>query len=149
MSLGIREGRDDQLDRAAAMPHRSFAGVDRLDARLECTIGRLFFAGMITESQYHAGIRYGSGALEYIESIDAPDPYGADLDALTQDACYDRKIYISRARDVLRRAAAKDKIPARNVIDAVDAVTIYGESPGGEKAWRALRIGLSALAGEG
>ncbi len=143
--VGIRESRDDQLDRAAAMPHRQLAGDNRLDARLEHTVGRLFFEGTITATQYRAGLRYGELVLMYLESIGAPAPYGGDTGALQDDECYRRKILMAQARDILSRAAVAHNIPPRQVIRAVDRVTVYSESP---NDLRALRVGLSALAGE-
>ena len=95
MGLGIREGRDDQLDRAAAMPHRSTAGDNRLDARLECTVGRLYFDGRITEAQHNAGLKYGNLMLEYLESTRgsrARMAGTANVSGLVaHDSCYHRK----------------------------------------------------------
>ena len=150
VGLGIREGRDDQLDRAAAMPHRSTAGDNRLDARLECTVGRLYFDGRITEAQHNAGLKYGNLMLEYLESIEAPSPYGGNSQDYSDDSCYHRNIVMAQAREILRVAAKRSGLPSRDVILAVDRVAIYEESPPNDAdSWKALRIGLSALAGEG
>lgn len=77
--MGIRE----QLDRevlAAHMPHRSVA--NPLDTRLESTLGRFCYHNLISQEEFEAGVRYGQIVLAYLQSIDAPDPYGQGFDAV-------------------------------------------------------------------
>ncbi len=140
--MGIRE-QVERFDRAGAMPHRSTAGDNRLDARLESTLGRLYFDGYISEAEYDAGIRYGRIALLYLQSIDAPEPYGDgdDLRQFTDDECFKRKIIYSQARTILKSAG-------QNCARAVDRIAIYGEAPRDGVEWLAMRAGLKALAGE-
>ena len=153
MILGIREDRDNQLDRAAAMPHRKTAGIDPLDARLESTVGRLFLNGLISESQYDAGLKYGRIILDYLESIEAPQPYG-NVDssrAIEDDKCFKRKLSACQAREIIKRAAQWHSLRVTSVIAVVDDLAVYGIAPdlNDPRAWRRLRVGLSALAGDG
>lgn len=136
--LGIR---DERLDRAAQMPHRSFAGDSRLDARLDSEIGRLFFRSLISKTEYEAGVRYANIVLLYLQSTDAPSPYGNDyLDDVADDECLRRKINMAAARAVLRAVG-------RRCMSAVDRVAVYDEElRDGELD--ILRPGLRALAGE-
>ncbi len=124
------------------MPHRSTAGDNRLDARLESSLGRLHLGGYISEPEFDAGIRYGRIALLYLQSIDAPEPYGDgdNLRSLTDDECFKRKLIYSQARQILRSAGKRCQI-------AVDRIAIYGEMPRDPREWYAMRDGLKALAG--
>ncbi len=135
-AVGIRE----RLDRAAEMPHRKLAGDNRLDARLESKLGRLFFEGAITKNEYEAGVRYSEIALNYLSSIDAPDPYGSELGPMWDDACFHRKIMFASAKKVLKMAGSRCDV-------AVDRVAVYDEAPRGDCELSALRSGLMALAG--
>lgn len=100
-------------------------------------IGRLFMGGQISQRQYEAGIDYATTILDYLKTIDAPAPYGADLSDFTDDQCLQRKIDMARAR---KRVNATGKKAAL----VVDRVTVYGEqlAPGELKL---LSDGLKAL----
>jgi len=141
--MGIRE---ERLARAGTMPHRAIAGENSIDARLESTIGRFFFRGFITEPEFQAGIRYGEIILDYLQSIDAPTPYGRGFDDLSDEACFKRKLMASQSRQILKDAASAAKTRHTKVIAAVDRLTVYGEPPRSDAEMRALRIGLRALA---
>lgn len=134
--LGIRENR---LDRAAGMPHRSIAGDDRLDDRLASEIGRLYFGGFVTKSEYEAGVRYANIVLLYLRTTDAPSPYGTALVDLPDDVCFRRKVAVAAARTVLRDIDER-------CIRIVDRVTVY-EEPLREGELNVFRSGLRALAG--
>lgn len=141
--MGIRE---ERLARAASMPHRAAAGENSIDARLESTIGRFYFQGLISESEFQAGVRYGKIIIDYLQAIDCPAPYGNGFDELAENVCFQRKILASQSRQILKDAAAASGTPQAQVISAVDALTVYAEAPSGEAQMRALRIGLRALA---
>lgn len=134
--LGIR---DERLDRAAKMPHRSFAGDNRLDARLESEFGRLFFGGLISQPEYYAGVRYANIVLMYLLTTDAPEPYGTNyIEALEDDECFRRKADMSAAREVLKSGGPR-------CITVVDRVAVY-EEPLRDGELDILRAGLRALA---
>ncbi len=136
--MGIR---DERLDRAAQMPHRSPAGDNRLDARLESEIGRLFFRGMITKSEYEAGIRYANIVLLYLNTTDAPSPFGNEHIDASDDECLRRKIDLSAARHVL-------KPYGRDILRVLDRIAVYDQPLNDDSELDTLRIGLRALAGE-
>lgn len=141
--MGIRE-EQFRLDRAADMPHRKLAGDNRLDARLESGLGRLFFNGEITQDEYEAGVKYGSFGLLYLETIDAPDPYGGELAPIVDDVCLTRKVNFLTARKAIRDTAGK---PAdKRWLTVLDRVTIYDE-PLRDGELDVLRAGLRALCG--
>jgi hypothetical protein len=122
------------------MPHRSFAGANRLDVRLESEFGRLFFRGMISRIEYEAGVRYANVVLMYLSTTDAPEPYGReDLSSIEDDECFRRKMSMSAAKLVLKNAG-------RRCGHVVDRVTVY-EQPLRDGELEILRIGLRALAG--
>lgn len=135
--MGIR---DERLDRAAQMPHRSFAGDNRLDVRLESEIGRLFFCGLIPRDEYEAGVRYANVILLYLQTTDSPDPYGSEyLWDIEDDICLRRKVSMAAARAILRPLG-------RDCGHVVDRVAVYDQAlRDGEL--KTLRAGLSALAG--
>lgn len=133
--MGIRE-QQERFERAAEMPHRAGFPGWQLDTRLENILGRLFFDGMITEAEHDAGLTYGRIALQYLASIEAPEPYGGD-GSLSDDSCYQRKILYAEARTVLQDAGKIGGVE-------VDRVCVYGEPP---RDFGALRAGLAALAG--
>lgn len=142
--MGIRE---ERLARAASMPHRKDAQEDSIDTRLESTIGRFYFQGHITEPEFQAGVRYGQICLDYLQSIDAPTPYGNGFRDLPDDDCFVRKIMMAQSRQILKdAAAASTRISARRVIAAVDRLAVYGEGPRSLEEFKALRVGLRALA---
>ncbi len=141
--MGIRE--DDRLERSANMPHRAFARGNCLDSRLESELGRLCFRGLISRSQYEAGLRYANFVLIYLWSIGAPSPYGGEyqesgtqivigrdrepraapiisrLDPpLSEDISFQRKMNVAAARKVLKDAG-------RHCIRVVDRVAVYDE----------------------
>lgn len=136
MGLGLR---DERFDRAAEMPHRSPAGDDRLDARLESELGRLFFSGLIPQAEYEAGLRYSNIVLEYLWSIDAPAPFGSEASDLSEDACFVRKMNMSAANEVLRAVSKRSRA-------IVNRIAVY-EQPLGENELSGLRAALGALAG--
>lgn len=136
--MGIR---DERLDRAAQMPHRSFAGDNRLDARLDSELGRLFFGGSISTTEYQAGVRYANIVLLYLATTDAPSPYGNDyLDDVADEECLRRKIDMAAAKEVLRKTGRRCGV-------VVDRVAVY-EQAIADSELDFLRIGLRALAGE-
>ena len=122
------------------MPHRSFAGDSRLDARLESEIGRLFFSGLISAIEYEAGLRYGQIILLYLATTDAPSPYGNEyLWNMDDDYCFRCKMHMAAARTVLKDAG----LGCERIVDRVavyDEQLRDGDLP-------VLRIGLRALAG--
>ncbi len=139
--MGIRE----RADRAAEMPHRK-QFTDQLDARLESTIGRFYLQGLISEAEYDAALTYGRIVLDYLRSIEAPAPYGADSAELEDEVCLRRKILCSQAREVLKQAAQVVGVPPARIIASVDRLTVYGEAPRNKQESEYLRIGLRALA---
>ncbi len=144
--MGIRDEKRNEklererLDRAAHMPHRSFAGDNRLDARLESEFGRLFFHGLITKWEYEAGIEYASIVLMYLLTTDAPEPYGNEFTSIVDDLCFRRKMNLAAAREVLKPCGMR-------CLRIVDRVTVY-EQPLRDGELEILKMGLRALAGE-
>lgn len=138
--LQDREERE-RLDRAASMPHRKHAGDNRLDARLASPLGRLFFSGEITQPQYEAGIRYGLIGLRWLQSIDAPEPYGIELGPLDEDLCFRRKLAYAQVRTIVRDVSV---CCAR----VVDRIAIHEQEPRSDFELAILRLGLRALTGE-
>ncbi len=134
--MGLRE----VIDRAGEMPHRKPAGDNQHDARLESELGRLFFSGYLTEGEYEAGVNYGHVALLYLESIDAPAPFGGEIAAIEDDVCFRRKMAVAAARSILKLAGQRCAI-------AVDRVAVYDEPARDDLERHALRIGLRALSG--
>lgn len=141
--MGIRE---ERLARAVSMPHREFANEQSNDERLESTLGRFFFDGKITASEFDAGIRYGQIVLDYLQSIDAPAPFGRGFEDLTEDACFKRKIIAAQSRQVLKDAAKTSGTPESGLITAIDRLCVYGEAPRTDLEMKAARVGLRALA---
>ena len=90
------------------------------DEHRDSSIGRLFMSGQISERQYQAGIKYATTILDYLKTIDAPAPYGADLSEISDEMCLHRKIEMARARKALSKAG-------RKASSVVDRVTVYGE----------------------
>lgn len=109
------------------------------------TLAQLFYAGFISEAEYHAGVRYGTIVLDYLQSIDAPMlGRGGGCDDLSDSTCFERKLICSQARHVLRQAAGRRK---NDLIHAVDRIAVYGEPPRTEREFADMRGGLRALAG--
>lgn len=100
-------------------------------------IGRLFTVGLISQRDYSAGIEYATTILDYLKTIDAPSPYGADLSDFTDKQCEDRKIEMAKARKALA-------IAGRKAASVVDRVTVYGE-PMAPGEFPLLLAGLKAL----
>ncbi len=124
------------------MPHRSHAGDSRLDVRLESEIGRLFFRGMITESEYQAGIKYANIVLVYLNTTDAPSPYGNEnIAQIPDDECERRNIDVCAARYVLSPYGL-------DILKVLDRVAVYDQPLNDVSELDTLRIGLRALAGE-
>lgn len=135
--MGIRE----RVDCAASMPHRAYvAAKDQLDARLASVLGRLFFSGEIDRAEFLAGEKYGEIALAYLQSIEAPSPYGGEVLSLLDDDCFKRKIRYAQAVSILREAG-------KGVSCAVDRVVVYDEEIRSPAELKSLVAGLSALAG--
>lgn len=135
--MGIRE----RVDCAASMPHRAVVPVkDQLDSRLESVLGRLFFNGEIDKAEFLAGQKYGEIALAYLQSIEAPSPYGCEVLSLLDDECFRRKIRYAQAVSILREAG-------KGVACAVDRVVVYDEAVRSAAELKSLVAGLSALAG--
>lgn len=125
------------------MPHRrGFATA--ADEKLESTLGRFYVRGLITQSQFDAGIRYAGIVLDYLRSVGAPAPYGGNIDDLTDDQCFQAKIQFSQAREILKGAAPAGQEKA--MIAAVDRLAVYGEDIKSFEEMGLLRVGLQALA---
>lgn len=158
--FGVVMGLREVLDRAGEMPHRKLAGDNQHDARLSSEIGRLYFGGSITKEQYEAGVHYANLGLLYLETIDAPPPYGGDMADIEPDAeveacvdgqhingdepfpiCFRRKIAFAAARKVLKEAG-------KRCVSVLDRVGIYDEPVRDDLELHALRVGLSALCGD-
>ena len=139
-NLGLRE-QAERENRAAEMPHRQHAGDCRLDARLESELGRLFFNGHIGRQAYEAGVRYGLVVLQYLQSTDAPTPYGDGFEDIPDENCLRRKIAMAAVGHVLRPLGRQCRM-------VVDRVCVYDEPIRGDHEMAQLRVALSALAGE-
>lgn len=111
-----------------------------LDELRVSEIGRLRQLGLISQVEYEAGIRYGNIMLLYLASIDAPEPYGGDLDSLADDVCFKRKMDVAAAKTILRECGPEcSKI--------VDRVTVYDEPTHDDEEFDLLKSGLRGLAG--
>jgi hypothetical protein len=96
--MGFRE-RDD---RAAEMPHRKWH-TDPTDKRLECSLGVLFLQGIISEPEYQAGLSYGQVMTDYLQTVDAPAPYGNGFDDLPDGSRFQgRKLPVTSGNNVWR-----------------------------------------------
>lgn len=62
----------DRIERASVNPNRR-GFHDPLDARLECSLGRLRVRGIITEIEYQAGVKWRTVYANYLNSIQEPD----------------------------------------------------------------------------
>jgi hypothetical protein len=113
---------------------------DRItDEHFASEIGGLYRQGAITHSEYNAGATYGKIILDYLKTIDAPEPYSnGRCEEFPDEVCLVRKLRMSAAREVLK---GLDPRCAR----VVDRVTVYGE-PMGPGEIELLRAGLRALA---
>lgn len=123
------------------MPHRKPAGDNQHDARLASEIGRLYFSGVISKDEYEAGVKYAGIALRYLETIDAPEPYGGELSSIDHEECLRRKLSFASAQTILKAVGKRCCI-------AVDRVTIYDEPLRDDVDRQALRTGLRALCGQ-
>ncbi len=83
-------------------------------------LGRLYMAGEITRKQYNAGVEYGTTILDYLKTIDAPAPFGADLSDFTDEQCLQRKLSMANARKAL-------SVAGRKAAAVVDRVAVYGD----------------------
>lgn len=108
-----------------------------LDEHHVSEIGRLYVVGQISKKQYEAGISYATTILDYLKTIDAPAPYGADLSDFSEELCLQRKIDMAKARKSVAAAGKKAAL-------VVDRVTVYGE-PMGPGDLQLLCDGLKAL----
>lgn len=123
-SLGVRE-----------LAHRV------TDEHLVSEIGGLYRDGVITLSEYEAGIKYGKVVLNYLKTIDAPSPYsGGTCEEFSDDICIQRKLAMASARQVLK------DLKNPKCANAVDRVTVYGEPVYADDIVH-LRQGLRALSG--
>jgi hypothetical protein len=102
-------------------------------------LGRLFLGKYISQREYDAGIDYGETIIDYLQTIDAPDPYGGDMASFTDEGCWDRKLKMAKARAAVAKAGHKAAV-------IVDRVTVYGEGLAPDEL-PLLRAGLRALSG--
>jgi hypothetical protein len=116
------------------------AGFERLDELRVSEIGRLRRLGLVSQSEYEAGVRYGNIMLLYLASIDAPDPYGGDVNSLEDEVCFGRKMAVAAAKTVLREFGPE-------CMRVVDRVTVYDGPTQDSAELELLRAGLRALAG--
>jgi hypothetical protein len=111
------------------------------DEHLVSEIGGLYRDGVITLSEYEAGIRYGTVVLDYLKTIDAPSPYSSgQCEEFSDDICVRRKLAMSAARQILK------DLREPKCGSVVDRVTVYGEPVYADDI-KYLRQGLRALAG--
>ena len=112
--------------------------VGATDEHRDSGIGRLFMSGAISERQYQAGIKYATTILDYLKTIDAPAPYGADLSDFSDELCLNRKIEMAKARKSLSKAG-------RKAASVVDRSVVYGEQIAPDE-FSLLFMGLMVLA---
>lgn len=115
-------------------------GVPVLDELRVSEIGRLRRLGLISHAEYEAGISYCKIMLLYLASIDAPDPYGGDIDSLSDEVCLSRKIAVASAKTILRNISPR-------CMRIVDRVAVYDEPTSDLHELGILRQGLRALSG--
>lgn len=112
------------------------------DEHLVSEIGGLYRDGVITLSEYEAGIRYGKIVLNYLKTIDAPSPYSSGTcQEFSDDVCMQRKLAMASARQVLK------DLNNPKCANVVDRVAVYGEPVYAEDIGH-LRQGLRALSGK-
>jgi hypothetical protein len=116
------------------------AGFQDLDELRVSEIGRLRKLGSISHSEYEAGVRYCNIMLQYLASIDAPEPYGGDIGSLSDDVCFGRKMAVAAAKTILREIGPK-------CMRIVDRVCVYDGPISDETEMELLRAGLRALSG--
>lgn len=113
------------------------------DEHLASELGGLCIQGAITHSEYDAGAKYGKIILDYLKTIDAPEPYSngrcEEFPDEPVDVCLERKLKMAQAREILKKL---DK----RVSGIVDRVAVYGEGLR-EGELPLLRQGLRALSG--
>lgn len=83
-------------------------------------LGHLFMSGRISQREYSAGVEYARSILDYLKTIDAPEPYGADINEFSDEICIKRKVELAEAR-------AKLAPVGRKAASVVDRVAVYGE----------------------
>ena len=111
------------------------------DEHFASEIGGLYRQGAITHTEYDAGARYGKIILDYLKTIDAPEPYSnGRCEEFADEVCLGRKMKMAAAREVLQGLDPR-------CAKVVDRVTVYGEGLG-ENELPLLRTGLRALAGK-
>ncbi len=103
-------------------------------------IGGLRRLDRISQVEYEAGVRYGNIMLQYLSSIDAPEPYGGDMGSLSDDLCFGRKMKVAAAKTILREYGPE-------CMRIVDRVTVYDEPTRDDHELELLRAGLRGLAG--
>lgn len=84
-------------------------------------LGQLYSTGQISRVEYSAGIDYAKKILDYLKTIDAPAPYGADISDFSDEQCIHRKLAMAEARSILTNRAG------RKSASVVDRVAVYGE----------------------
>lgn len=84
-------------------------------------LGHLYSTGVISQREYQSGVDYAKKILDYLKTIDAPEPYGSDISDFTDEQCLGRKLAMAEARSILtNRAGRKSAL-------VVDRVAVYGE----------------------
>jgi hypothetical protein len=110
------------------------------DEHFASEIGGLYRQGAITHSEYDAGAKYGKIILDYLKTIDAPEPYSnGRCEEFADEVCLGRKLKMAAAREILKGLDPR-------VAKVVDRVTVYGEGLGSNEL-PLLRAGLRALSG--
>lgn len=111
------------------------------DEHLVSEIGSLYRQGVITLSEYEAGVKYGAIILEYLKTIDAPSPYSSErCESFPDEICIRRKLATATARQVLKN------LNNPKCASVVDRVAVYGEPVYADDIPH-LRQGLRALSG--
>ncbi len=133
-------GRSIILEGASLGIRDATLNVPMLDEMRVSEIGRLRSLNLISKDEYEAGVKYGLIMLQYLASIDAPEPYGGDLGNLSEDVCFGRKMAVAAAKTILRDISPR-------CMRIVDRVTVYDEPTQDDLEMELLRRGLRALAG--
>lgn len=109
----------------------------------ECPLGRLAASGKISKAEYQAGVKWRTVYLGYLQSIGAPQPYGASdrIDLSDEDCEHFAKSH-KRGCEILNALG-------KRVFHAVNAIAVFEEpeSLGDlEFTAAAAQRGLAALA---
>lgn len=123
-----------QDTRAAELPHRK-EYANPSDQRIGSPLGKAVITGLISQTEFEAGLRWGKCHSDYIETITSPE-------TRTEARC-------ERAVDEYMRGIYILEKHPRRVFHAVMALAAYGEDWGDlEYVSRAAQIGFDALARE-